>query len=77
MTTTERLKAARKELHRVGTSKATGDVLCFMYANMLAFEQHLSAKANSISWPIPEFFEQLIDETDEQIRKNYLKSRLK
>lgn len=75
MITTQRLKAARKELKRVGTSKATGDAMCFMYAHMLAFERHLSVNPFSISWPIPETFEELIDETDEQIRDNYLRLR--
>lgn len=70
---TKRLKAARKKLRCVGTSKATGDALCFMYANLLAFEHHLSTKTNSVVWPIPDYFEQLIGETDAQIRDNYLK----
>jgi hypothetical protein len=73
MISAERLKAARKELKRVGTSKATGDAFCFMYANMLAFGRHLSVNADNIAWPIPDFFEQIIGETDEQTRNNFLR----
>jgi len=48
------IKQARAELKRVGTAHAQGDALRFMFANLLAFEHHLSAPvANSIKWPIP------------------------
>ena len=61
------IKDARKELKRVGCSKATGDALRFMYANMIAFKQCLSNKANSIDWPIPELYAKLSTIPDDQI----------
>ena len=65
------IKDARKELKRVGTSKAEGDALRFMYANLLAFEQGLSSRGNSIDWPIPEFYAVLGTVPDDEIRNKY------
>ncbi len=61
------IKKARKELIRVGCSKAEGDALRFMYANILAFEQGLSVKANSINWPIPGLYKELGEVPDSGI----------
>jgi hypothetical protein len=61
------IKEAKKELIRVGCSKAEGDALRFMYANMLAFEQGLSVEANSIDWPIPGLYKELGEVPDSGI----------
>ena len=66
---------ARKELIRAGCTNATGNALRFMYANLLAFEQGLSITANSVAWPIPEVFDQVMGITDEEIRASYLRLR--
>ncbi len=61
------IKKARKQLIRVGCSKAEGDVLRFMYANLLAFEQRLSTTSNSLEWPIPDLYKELGEEPDSRI----------
>lgn len=61
------IREARRELIRVGCSKAEGDALRFMCANLLAFEQRLSVEANSIKWPIPEFYAELGEVSDDKI----------
>ena len=61
------IKEARKELIRVGCSKAKGDALRFMYANLLAFELRLSTTPNSIVWPIPELYEKFGKAPDDKI----------
>ena len=68
----KRILNARKELQRIGTSKASGDALRFMYANMLAFERGLSVTANSIVWPIPDLFNKITGVTAGEIRDSYL-----
>lgn len=65
------IKEARKQLKRTGTSKATGDALRFMYANLIAFHVRLSVKANSIAWPIPEIYEALGNYPDNKIRRGF------
>ncbi len=65
------IKEARKELIRIGTSKAEGDALRFMYANLTAFQACLSSKANSIDWPIPEIYKELGDYPDDKIREGF------
>ena len=65
------IKDARKELKRVGTSKAEGDALRFMYANLVACQACLSSKANSINWPIPEIYEGLGSYPDDKIRDGF------
>lgn len=65
------IKEARKELKRVGTSKAEGDALRFMYANLTAFQAYLSNKANSIDWPIPEIYKELGEFSDDKIREGF------
>jgi len=69
------LIAASKELTRCGTAHATGNALRLMYANLLAFEKRLSVTTKSMSWPIPELFDELTGANDEEIRFNYLKLR--
>lgn len=61
------IKEARKNLIRTGCSKAEGDALRFMYANLLAFERRLSSKPNSIKWPIPELYRELGTVPDDKI----------
>jgi len=61
------IKEARKELMRIGCSKAEGDALRFMYANILAFEQGLSVESNSIEWPVPDLYKELGEVPDSEI----------
>lgn len=61
------IKKARKELIRVGCTKAKGDALRFMYANLLAFEQGLSVKPNNVDWPVPDLYAELGQVVDTQI----------
>jgi hypothetical protein len=63
------IKEARKELRRVGTSRAEGDALRYMYANLLAFHWGMSRKANSLLWPIPVLYEHLGSVPDDEIEK--------
>ena len=65
------IKDARKELKAVGTSKAEGDALRFMYANLTAFQACLSIKANSVDWPISEIYEELGTYPDDKIREGF------
>ncbi len=71
------IKEARKKLKQVGTSKAEGDALRFMFANLLAFEQGLSVKGNSIDWPIPNFYEILGKVPDDKIYDEVKQIRIK
>lgn len=61
------IKEARKDLIQRGCSKAEGDALRFMYANLLAFELRLSNTPNSIKWPIPELYKELGTVPDNKI----------
>jgi len=63
------IKEAREELIQIGCSKAEGDALRFMYANMLAFEQGLSVEPNSINWPVPDFYKILGEVPDSGIHR--------
>lgn len=65
------IKEARRQLIKHGCSKAEGDVLRFMYANLLAFEHRLSIKANSFAWPIPQLYEALGKVADSEIASEY------
>ena len=65
------LKQARNKLKAVGTSKAEGDALRFMYANLTAFQACLSTKANSVDWPISEIYEELGTYPDDKIREGF------
>ena len=62
---------AQKELKRIGTSKATGDALRFMYANLIAFETSLNCEGNSTNWPIPKIYAELGAFSDDAIRDGY------
>lgn len=53
------IKDAKKLLKKTGTSKATGDAVRFMFANLIAFEIGLSIAGNSTDWPIPEIYADL------------------
>ena len=69
------IKEARKELIRVGCSKAEGDALRFMYANMLAFELRLSIEPNSINWPVPGFYDILGTVSNDEIYSKFKQMR--
>ncbi len=69
------IKEARKQLKTVGTSRAEGDALRFMYANLIAFHACLSSKANSINWPIPEIYTDLGRYPDDKIHAGFKRLR--
>ncbi len=69
------IKEARKQLKAIGTSRAEGDALRFMYANLIAVEAGLSGKANSIVWPIPEIYKDLGRYPDDKIHSGLKRLR--
>lgn len=50
---------ARKELRKVGCSKAQGDALRYMYASLVAVQCNLTGKMDHIKWPIPQLYRHL------------------
>jgi len=63
------IKEARKELKRVGCSKAEGDALRFMYANLIAFQWHLINSSCRIDWPVSEIYQELGKVADNKIQE--------